>query len=469
MIALDFLAFSILQAAGMLPVSLAPSHTLPQAPGQEAIVARYVIGDQTRELTRTMVSFHLAERHGNGSSGMEALEHLIETKLVEQAAKKAGLMPPPSEVRGRVQMIERTLSASGRDLEDLLAQSRMTRERFVETTALGMAQQSLAAATLGLSDPDKVLPKHLELWTKEQRSKVRVTIDPTQLPSGVVAIVGEDEVTVLDLGEVLFTKINPKGLELAVSEIIFRECVAYEAELNEITVKAKDLEEQFARRKRQFDQSGVSPGVGFEQWLEAFGKSKATELESAELLTIARHGKLVRMRYPDEHINSMLAEDRAALMRRHGARRNLHIIMLRATTNPNAIVNRDFAQALEQIEVLRAELLGGKHAFDRLAKINSEDPASKTEGGAIGKQHREYLSTSTDRRAPPEVLDEAFETPLGEVSSPIKTEEGYYLVWPSAEELPPEPSQLRARILKELAGVYNQELFEKASIEMLLK
>jgi hypothetical protein len=197
------------------------------------------------------------------------------------------------------------------------------------------------------------------------------------------------------------------------------------------------------------------------------GGDQEQETNSATARALLQHEKLVRRRYSNTMLDDMLAKDGAALMRRHGARRNLSIIFVRATDNPNKIVRRDFPAALQRATGLRRQAVDGKQSFAHVARTTSDDPDTKPHGGKVGWQHREYRRGTPSQRLPAEVLEAAFELSIGDISAPIRTAEGYYLVWVAGLEPDPDKAVVQRRLLAELAEIYTQEMATKAKIEIV--
>ena len=158
-----------------------------------------------------------------------------------------------------------------------------------------------------------------------------MTMDPKKLAAGVLARVGKrGEVTSLDVGRVLFTKVTAKVLRNTINQMVFEQCIAHEAARLDVVLTTADLEMQYAKRKKAFESSGRNQDIPYEQWLEAFGSNKKKELQSKSLRTKLLHGKLVERRNPDEFLDQRLAENRDLMMRRHGARRAISVIFIRA-------------------------------------------------------------------------------------------------------------------------------------------
>jgi peptidyl-prolyl cis-trans isomerase SurA len=76
--------------------------------------------------------------------------------------------------------------------------------------------------------------------------------------------------------------------------------------------------------------------------------------------------------------------------------------------------------AKQKLEGLRADIVGGKSAFDVMAGIYSEDPGSKDNGGDLGIMGRDELV--------PEFAAAAFRLQNGDISPVVKTKFGFHIV-----------------------------------------
>jgi hypothetical protein len=152
-----------------------------------------------------------------------------------------------------------------------------------------------------------------------------------------------------------------------------------------------------------------------------------------------------------------LAADRAAVLERVGPRRRIGLIFARATEEPNALIPRDFADATRHLETLR-ELLA-KETFEKIARLESDHAASKVQGGDTGWHHRR------SERLPEPVLAAAFTLPHGEVSPPLRADEGCFLV--KVLDVEPEPGDdvLLQRLRDEKALALRQQLLADAKLE----
>lgn len=112
---------------------------------------------------------------------------------------------------------------------------------------------------------------------------------------------------------------------------------------------------------------------------------------------------------------------------------------------PKGAPPADVAAAKARAEAYRKEILGGKDFAD-VARANSDDASSKSEGGDLGWAERAAYV--------PEFSQAAFNLKVGQVSEPVKTPFGWHLIvveekQPAvAKPLPEVSSEIAALLLK---------------------
>ncbi|MEO6596011.1 MAG: peptidylprolyl isomerase, partial [Planctomycetota bacterium] len=102
-----------------------------------------------------------------------------------------------------------------------------------------------------------------------------------------------------------------------------------------------------------------------------------------------------------------------------------------------------------------------KETFENVARIESDDPESKTRGGDVGWHRR-----SSDN-LPKAVLDAAFALAPDEVSEPVRGDEGCFLVKVLAVDPQPSDPELIERLREYRAKDLAQRLLRDANIEMV--
>ena len=89
-------------------------------------------------------------------------------------------------------------------------------------------------------------------------------------------------------------------------------------------------------------------------------------------------------------------------------------------TIPRTITAADTAAAREKAASLRAEIVGGTTKFEDVARSESADTASASQGGSLGRGPRGRFVKVFE--------DAAFALKPGEVSQPVKTQFGFHLI-----------------------------------------
>ena len=155
--------------------------------------------------------------------------------------------------------------------------------------------------------------------------------------------------------------------------------------------------------------------------------------------------------------------DKKNVLERHGARRKISVLLVRAMDRPNQIVKLDPKAARKRIRELGQEIKK-KKSFADVARINSEGP-NKKQGGAIGWCHQQ------DPKAPvpQEVLHKAFAATINKVTGPVRTKSGFWLVWVTGIEPKPDDGVVLKGLRSELAGDHMEELFKAADIQMKVR
>jgi hypothetical protein len=446
--------------AAALALSAAVAQSV-EAAADTDVAARYTIRGTRRAVPRVELGLELARRQRHTPRGLEALDLLVDRELVTRAAAEAGLTPTAAEIERRVRELERQLASQNTPLADFLRDKNLSRVTF-ERNYVGpsIAHERLVMRAMKLADVTAVTPELLALWLEEQRERVGVEKDMGKLPAGVVARVGERVFGLAELGEVLLENAPVEEREHAVRQIVIRALLGAEAETESIEVTREEMVAEVRARKARIEIDSRFGGVAFEDLLKAQGTT-IEELEgSATIRAQVQRQKLLAQRFDDAAVRESLAADREGALARHGARRHLHVILIRALDEPNQLVRRDFAAAETAATELRQRIKDG-YAFADAARVHSEDPYSKPRGGDVGEH------PLVSDRVPIEVTTAAFAARPGEVEGPIRTKHGCWLVMVSEVGEPPAEEVLLQRLREELGEKWLAGLVEEASIEIV--
>jgi peptidyl-prolyl cis-trans isomerase C len=452
-----------LRTVAAYPALLLAATAAAQTAPDYTEVATFVLDGKEQVLSRQMVALELARTFAVRDFGIEALNHLIDMTLVERAATAQKLMPSRDEVKGQVRAIEAGLLEHKQNLDEQLHTRRLTRERFEKQLALGIAKQRLVLNALGEKKPRVPTPTELQLWSKQARNKARVVLDREVLPAGVLATVDGTEIASAELGDILFMKVEAETLNRAVKDLVFRAIVKHLARQQHIELTEQDVDAH-VRMQQQRHEADTQRKLPFASLLKATtGLTVAQFKRDPSLRAKVLYQKLCAKRYPASKLMDLFQGDRHNVLKRHGARRNLSVLLVRAKDHPNQIVKLDPEAAKKRIEELRQEI-EKRRAFADVARIHSEGP-NKKQGGAIGWCHQE----DPEVPVPPEVVSKAFEAKINKVVGPVRTKEGFWLVWVTGIEPEPDDDVILKGLRGQLSQEYLEELFKAAKIQMKVR
>jgi peptidyl-prolyl cis-trans isomerase D len=156
-----------------------------------------------------------------------------------------------------------------------------------------------------------------------------------------------------------------------------------------------------------------------EEEIQAFYESNAARYQSPEMvkldylvLDVAELAKGAEI--SEDELRRVYEEERSRFGRPE--QRSVRHILL--TVPPDA--DEAAAQAVAaQLQAIRDRILAGE-AFDEVARSESQDPGSASEGGALGTIEQGIMDPLFDTVA--------FELPQGELSEPVRTRFGYHLI-----------------------------------------
>ncbi|GIV43832.1 MAG: peptidyl-prolyl cis-trans isomerase [Bacteroidia bacterium] len=152
----------------------------------------------------------------------------------------------------------------------------------------------------------------------------------------------------------------------------------------------------FRRKVMAAEDAGIDKTEGFQQEMQTYAKQLAQPyLVDRELLD-----KMIKEAY-----ERSLQEVRAS-----------HLLIKITSENP-----ADTLKAYQKIMAIRDSIVNKKIPFNEMAKKYSEDPSAAMNEGDLG-----YF-TAFDMVYPFE--EAAYNTPVGQVSMPVRTPFGYHLIW----------------------------------------
>jgi parvulin-like peptidyl-prolyl isomerase len=409
---------------------------VPQEPTD--VLATYRLNGKEATVTRTDVALEMAFHLRRDDRGRQGCDMLADALLTRAAAKANRVAPTTAEVQAFWDQLKQQLIAAGRNPEEFAAVRNTGEKQWLEDISVQIAQERLVRLELGLADDEKVSGEMLKLWLRETREKGDVETDPDKLPIGTAARVGEQNIALIDLGFLLLRTSEDFERDRFVRQVVYLESIEAMARARSLRITDMDLDRAIEERREQAKADPKRGGVPLEQILKAIGMT----VDSLRQLRVFRSqillDKLAKTEFPDESLLAEIKADREAVMAEVGPRRRIGAIFLRALENPNAIITRDFDQAMEDLVEIRARI--AKDGFAATASIETELGDTKRKGGDVG-WHRQ-----SSPELPKAVLDAAFAMKMTEVSMPIRAKDGCYVITVLDREPAPQDEELVRRL-----------------------
>ncbi len=441
-------------AAPLLFVSLVPQ-------GRDDVLATFVLEGRPTTVSRTDVALEMARHLRRRQRGTESVSHLVDTTLIRRVATERGLMPTAAEVQRYWADLQQQLRAAGKRPEEFAAVRNTSEAQWLDDVAVQMAHERIVRAELGLSAKEAASADLLSLWLQEQRKQTGIVVDPDTLPPGTAARVGATDVPVIDLGMLLLRTAEDAERQESIGRVVLLATLDAAARREGVELTAADLDAAIAERRDDAARDPRYRGVTFENLLQAEGLTVAALRELGTFRAQVLLDKLAARRFPDDALAAELAKDRQAVLDRVGPRRRIGLIFVRATAEPNGLIPRDFDAAVAHLATVRERL--AKETFANVARIESEHAPSKMQGGDTGWHHRR------SERLPEPMLAAAFALPASEVSMPLRTDEGCFLVKVLEAEGELDDAALLERLRESKARELRQQLLADANIEFAPK
>jgi parvulin-like peptidyl-prolyl isomerase len=274
------------------------------------------------------------------------------------------------------------------------------------------------------------------------------------LPDGDVAVVDgveDSAITQDDLDSALTQAAAQSGLpdvppaddpqyeslqQQAMQSLILAEWVKGEAADRGITVSQEDIDAELERIKEQ----SFSSEKEFERFVE---QSKFTEEDVQEQVELT----LLRDRLEQEVISKPEISDEEV---EEFYEANIDSFKQPASRDVRVILNSSQAKAEEAKRELEAD--DSEQSWKQVAKQYSQDQASKDRGG--------LLEGLTQGQGDPQLEEEVFAAPEGEIVGPFETDRGWYVI--QVTGVNPESTQplseARAAIEQQLAASRQQQI-----------
>ena len=343
---------------------------LPQGPDEA--LATYQLDGKTLPVTRTDVALEMAFHLRRRDRGQQAVEQLVAVAITRKAAEDRKLMPSEADVRAFWNDLQAQLRAAGRRPEDIPAVRNTGEAQWLADLAVQLAQKRVVRQELGLKSDEEVSGDMLNLWLQEQRKQALVVTDPDLLPAGSAARVGSADIPLIELGALLLRTAEDEERDRFVKQVVYLAALESAARKEGVQVTAADLDAAVKKHKDDAAKDPRYSGVTYGNLLKAEGLSEQSIRDLRVFRGQILLDKLARARCRDEDLAAEIAKDRQGVLDRHGARRRLGLIYLRAIDVPKPLVPRDFAAAERELEACPLGLACDAAIIDIHAETSSE-------------------------------------------------------------------------------------------------
>ncbi|MFM1871017.1 MAG: hypothetical protein RL398_439 [Planctomycetota bacterium] len=436
--------------------ALLPSVAVAQGDPTE-ILATFKLADKTAYVTRTDVALEMAFHLRRRDEGRQAVDVLVESELTRRAAVAKGVMPSTAELRSYWDGLQQQLRAAGRNPQDIAAVRNMTEAQLFEYLAVQMAQERLVRKELALKANDAVSGDMIKLWLQEERKRSKIETNPDRLPAGTACLIDDQPIAIDQLGNLLLRTSDEEQITEFVQQVAFLLSVEEMARNYGVTLAAEDLDAAIAARRADAAKDARYRGMSFEQLLESQGLTVAALRDLRVFRAKTMLPLLAAKRTPDAELRRSVREDRSAVLDRVGPRRRIGVIFVRAAETPNALIPNDFAAAEAKLVAAKARI--AKDGFALVARIESDEPLTKQRGGDTGWHNKQGANL------PQFLVDAAYALAVGEVSAPLRGDDGCYLVSTLEAEPDLDDEQLVARLRERAADDLKKQIVEGLQLQ----
>ncbi len=435
----------------------------PQAPAT-TLPADVAASAQDVALSWKDLDALVLDRHGASEVGRQALNHLLRAKLLDRLAADSKLAIGPEPVQKKWTELEGELRRSGQaaSLPEYLRANRVTEARFREFLRLGIVQETLARAALGVPANRPVNGEQQEMWLDQIVQQRGTQFLPTPFDGGVAARCGDLEVRVPEFLEHLKQQVADEDLR----EDCFQALLARRARMrmpdlsDEALARALDLEVE--RRRVTTERDPGLQGAKFEQVLASQGLTLEVLRRDPAVAIAALSDLWVERQFGEEGLRRTYAAERAWFDARFGEARELRVLFLRGSLARNELNPRTFEDAEKELARLRAQVKNAAD-FERLAKLRSEDGGTRERGGLLG------FVNPGETAVPSELRTAVFSGPTNEAEhcvGPVRlaSPSGAALVWVGAVRPSPGWDEMRGRVYNELRRRFLDECLKPTDV-----
>lgn len=417
--------------------------------GAVAIVAGHTVSRD--EFVSELVN-HFLRPNAAGHAVLEAQEREL---LIGSAAASRAFTASEEEIDQRIAGIETQMKPTGRTLEDMLKERKVSMPAFRAKTRSLVLLEKLARDELKIPADKPIENFHCNLWLKQATDSSPVVRDAAKLPKSAVSSIGEHVITAEMFAKELVLSAPPDDV-VKVAEILVQlrlaEKLLSEAKL-ELT--PADLQAEWDWHAAEFERDPSHGGVSYAEVIrQTQGISREEFMAARAFRTRAILSKLTAARYDAERLKQEY-ESHAALF---GPILELRHLLIRCSDDPAARGKLPtLAEGEAKLKGVLAQMDTGVSLAD-IARLHSDDLNTKAKGGLMAP------ITPGRYTGPRELVETALKLEPGAMSAPFTTASGWHILLLVKRSPAPPLESARIELLQELGRELFRAEWQRADI-----
>ncbi|MEE9394751.1 MAG: peptidylprolyl isomerase [Planctomycetota bacterium] len=392
------------------------------------------------------------ERFVGHKQGIEALDDLIDRRIISAQMAKRGLSVSDTELNAHYSDLDkryRQQSKGQMGLDKVIAQKGISKGVFMSRLRLQLSLKRMTAQDFKRKD---VSPADQQQWLRSKKLDARLEQDPKKLPANAASRVYDRYITYEDFARNVSVLLPERDVVDLIRTRLETRLALDLAKKQGIIISEADRKAQFKTIKTNFESNPKFKGMDFEDLIkqrtgmsmEAYRRGPGFEREVAL--------SLLGLHYvPDDQTAATYDKYKDHF----GPLQDVRHIFIRGSKNAGSNQNvRSLTKAKEHADAVYGRIKKGAK-FQDLVKLMSDDANTKFQGGRL-----DIFTPASARNFP--ALEKLLKTmQIGDIKGPIASPRGYHII--KLENVAPAPA-LTPAIVADLRKRVAFEKFREAWI-----
>jgi|FLOH01.1.fsa_nt_gi hypothetical protein len=399
--------------------------------------------------------------------GQEALAHILQLQLVEFEAAAAGFTASPAAIDERIAEARAQITASGQDLDKLLAARQLSRAEFRKLIGDSLLHEMLVRKSNGLASDVAVTAEMQTQWSQERIAALLA--QASAAPAGMALDVAPYHISLTELGATLRRTMGNRDLHDRMDQLVLGITLPEWAKEQKLVLSDVTLHREIEWRRRRVEENPAYSGVSYEDLLKSRGATMESVLRSDELQVAGYMRLFAEQRLPDSWFENLSEEKRRELDHTYGPSRMVSWIFLRANAEKGDELDLNFEEASAELSTL-SERMQSAEDFHKLAEDYSEDEMTRRRAGRLGRIH------ASEEGIPQALCDAAFAVEKPGIYGPVKVVDqplfeplisGMALILVEDFNTPPSPAEFRALVRRGYHGELRTTFLKEIGLRSL--